>query len=382
MMAKRPYVLMFAEDTGAANYLAEVPRLLAEIGVDSRLVASQYAARHFDRLGVACERGRGNGDPRPYFDRPPIIAMAGTGNNLDSFGLRLIDEARMRGIETVGVVDQRQNLGDRFRGRSGEPLYHRPDWILVPDLGSKNYFVSQGCEEKRILVCGHPNFDNMYALRDTYRESDRRRLRARMFPKCTDIQRLIVFGTEPAKKVRGSIGVYRKTPDYTLTGFSGTEYRTHIVIEEFLGALRTVKAPVYTVLRLHPHDPDDHEFEEYYGSFDAVSRSGLPLELMLASDLVVSLTSMLLIEAALLGRPTLSILPRRSEAQMLISIERGLTPCVYRREDLMITLDRMIAAPEPISREALERIITPNSIGRIREFLNDRIGAVIDRKRA
>ncbi|MBI4615060.1 MAG: hypothetical protein HY720_15715 [Planctomycetes bacterium] len=46
------------------------------------------------------------------------------------------------------------------------------------------------------------------------------------------------------------------------------------------------------------------------------------------------MTSMILEEAALRGRPTLSILPRSVESDLLPSVALGVTPCVTRREEI------------------------------------------------
>ena len=53
--------------------------------------------------------------------------------------------------------------------------------------------------------------------------------------------------------------------------------------------------------------------------FDYFSQKELPLEVVYASDLVVGMTSMLLYEAALMGKVCLSIMPRSIEKAWLPS---------------------------------------------------------------
>jgi hypothetical protein len=100
-------------------------------------------------------------------------------------------------------------------------------------------------------------------------------------------------------------------------------------------------------LRLHPKN-DREEFTEYLSSFDQISEGGSSLEFIFCADLVVGMTSMILTEAALLGRPTVSIVPRRIERDWLPTIAMGVTKsCTTRAEILEIFSEELEAcAPD------------------------------------
>jgi hypothetical protein len=53
-------------------------------------------------------------------------------------------------------------------------------------------------------------------------------------------------------------------------------------------------------------------------------------------------------EAALLGRPTLAILPRFAEKEWLDTIRSGITPCVTTREQLRVWLKEWALSDRPI----------------------------------
>jgi len=376
----KPLVLLFAEDTGSANYVSGIPALLSSLGVRTILLASEVAARHFDRLGVAYQRAHHEKDARTLLSEVrPTLVISGPGINLDSFGLDLIATARDHNVETVGVIDQRQNLGDRFRGRTDSSLTYAPDWILVPDSASRDYFTAADFRADHVVVCGHPYFDKIYEVGRGTAPKEGSKLRARTLPNCPSNAAIITFGTEPARSFRGSVGAYRRTPEYTLLGRGNSKYRTDIVLEEFLDALSVIDSPTYKVLRLHPHDPNDEEFTEYYCEFDFISDSGLPQDLLLTSDLVVGMSSMLLVEATLLGRPTLSIMPRPQEKSLLLSAEAGLTPCVFERSELRNVLDRMIRTPTEVDMQTVKYIFPPDSIEKIRQFLGARLASITNR---
>jgi hypothetical protein len=76
------------------------------------------------------------------------------------------------------------------------------------------------------------------------------------------------------------------------------------------------------LLRLHPKNTRA-ELAPFLDRFDRVSQGGSGLELVFAADAVCGMTSMLLAEAAIARRPTLSILPRVSERDWLPSLVQG-----------------------------------------------------------
>lgn len=105
--------------------------------------------------------------------------------------------------------------------------------------------------------------------------------------------------------------------------------------------------------------------------FDFISSGGSPLELIYAADLVVGLTSMLLLEAALLGKPTLSIVPRRGEMDFLPTIRMGITPCVTTREQLSSALAGLLQDRPQIVHACLDlnKVIVPGTLQKNIEFI-------------
>jgi hypothetical protein len=77
--------------------------------------------------------------------------------------------------------------------------------------------------------------------------------------------------------------------------------------------------------------------------FDLVSFGGSAVEIAWVADLVVGMTSMLMVEAALMGRSTLAVLPRDQEKSWLPTIRMGLTRCVTERRELRQELKELIS---------------------------------------
>lgn len=329
-------ILFYAEDPGAANYLVHLPKTCLCNGFSSRVIADGAARKCFLEGGLDFEELGTSGSVRETVEKLlPRLVVVGTSENRISPGLSLVEEARIMGIPTVGVVDAFMNAGYRFRGLSNDPLRYCPDWIMVPDEWTKAAFLSLGCEPERIEICGHPQYDFVRSRGKSLAKKGKDHFRTRHFPDAEDGRIVAVFAAEISEGLHPAHSL--PNGEYTLTGRVGTNRRTDIVLEEFLDALETIGERPYLVLRLHPKN-EEAEFSQYSGSFDRVSKKEPVLELIYGADCVVGMTSMLLLEAAILGKPTFSIVPRESERDWLPTVRAGLTGCAFTRQQILSQL--------------------------------------------
>ncbi|HEV2145972.1 MAG TPA: hypothetical protein VGR37_01000 [Longimicrobiaceae bacterium] len=334
-------VLVYVEDPGAANYAADLPAALAAAGVGARLLVRGTADGYLRERGVPAEPVPADVEADALLGRTrPRLVVVGTSEDADTLGLALVDAARARGIPTLGLVDAFSNAEHRFRGRAEHPLAHAPDWLAVPDEWTRGAFVELGADPARTVVCGHPQYDWVRALAAELAREGRQAVRARVLPEAAE-RPVVVFvaevstGLDPAQ--------YRKSAAYTLQGRGASTGRTRVVLEELLDSAAELRPRPYVVLRLHPKNTPQ-EFAAYAAEVDRVSAGGSPLELAYAADLVVGMTSMLLLEAEILGVPTLSVVPREVEREWLPSVRYGGTPCVGSREELRRALPRLLSA--------------------------------------
>lgn len=323
-------VLIYVEDPGAANFVASLGRDLAAHGISEVSYAGGSAFAHLQALGVAAERHRDGADARTLLAAHAVkLAVVGTAEDPDTFGLALVAAARDLKIVSVGVVDGPMNAAFRFRGRSADPLAFCPDLVVVADAGTRDSFVSLGITSARVVACGHPQFDRVRQIRRELDAEGRPTVRRRVFPRATSAQRIAVFLAEISDGMTPVL--YRCAPHWTLHGRGTSDRRTNIAIEEFLDA--SSDFGFYRVLRLHPKNAES-EFADVVGEFDMIDAGGLPFPQIYAADLVVGLTTFALDEAALLGRPTLSILPDPSQASWLPSIACGITSVASARAQI------------------------------------------------
>lgn len=332
-------VLIFAEDPGAANYVAGLPTELVKQGLVGRLFLSGFAVEHLRARGAGFDPVGAAEEASGLLSRiHPSVIVTGTSENPDSFGLKLIEAARFSGIPSIAVVDALSNATHRFRGRLNCARAYAPDWLVVADEWTRDAYIALGFRSDRVRVCGHPHYDHVLKEKWRLEQVDRAMLRKRMFPGAPHDCWVVVLVSELSSGLDPS--QYRKSASYTLVGRGCAVGRTEIVMEEFLDAAADLNPKPWKVLRLHPKNTET-EFVAYMGEFDQVSRAESSLELIWAADAVVGMTSMPMIEAALLGRPTLSIVPRMLEAEWLPTIRAGVTPCAVTQQAVREEMARL-----------------------------------------
>jgi hypothetical protein len=104
-------------------------------------------------------------------------------------------------------------------------------------------------------------------------------------------------------------------------------------MEELIDSLKRSDIEAQTVLRLHPNSSID-DFNPISSEFDEISSNSDPYDDCLKCDLIVGISSMLLLEASLIGKPTLSIMPDLNELYWMPNNYLGPTDVVSTRQGL------------------------------------------------
>ncbi len=316
--------LFIAEDPGAANFVGPVAKALQQRGRRIAILAAGSAGRQFQALQIDFVAIESTTSAEVLVrEHAPVAIVSGTAENPDALGLKLIEVARSLGIFTVGLVDGPAAVEYRFRGRTDSPVRYAPDLILVSDEATANLHRGAGFRGESIRVVGHPHFDRVRDEAIRLARADRSAIRKSAFPTASGKRPLIVFLTEISTGLDPS--AFRRSPDYSLSGDSGSDLRTEIVLEEILASRRRTGFDCDIALRLHPKD-DPKNYERFSDAIIGVSQFGSAWEAIFAADLVVGMTTILMAEAAILGRPTISIVPRAAEFALLPTVAAGITP--------------------------------------------------------
>ncbi len=314
--------ILYADDPGGANYLAPLTSALSDIGIRVRfMVAPELKASVHDR-GFAAEVRNPDDTPETLLAGADIL-LVGTSEDRDCFAHQLTDVARRLDLPSIGLVDMTVNAACRFRGRTDSPLRFLPSWLAVPDATCRDAYVALGVPSDRIAVCGHPHYDAVRARRKSLLGQDRDALRQKIFPDAPPARPIWLFLAEGVDRLNPHLS-YRSA-EYTLNGRGDSDFRACIVLEELLDAAANIAPRPWVVLRPHPKS-DLADFAPIEMELGGVNRGGDPLEAVWAADLVIGMTTMLLLETLLLHRPHFSIIPRPMETAWLPTLVLGLTP--------------------------------------------------------
>lgn len=366
-------ILLFAEDPSAASYAALLLPALAHRGWRAKLLAVAVACDWLRSRGTEFTEAKAGTDAAALLrEYRPHCVLTGTAENPETLGLHLIDAARAAGIPSVAFIDALMSAAYRFSGATGNPLAHAPDRLLVPDGKTLEAFAGLGYPRQHITVCGHPQYDQTRTLAARWdNEGGTAAVRERLFPGIPTNRKILTFISEGS--LRFELLPKRTMGEYGFSGRGIDKGRTKIILEEVLDAVAQMADRPCVVFRAHPIE-EAEDYAEYANEIDRFSSGGSPLELVYASDLTVGMTSMLLLEAALLGRPTLAVLARESEIELLPSVRSGLTPHVLNRAALRVRLPALLGAEVEKLRIEDEELLVSGATERVAAVLGELLG--------
>lgn len=351
-------VLFLAEDPGAANFIAPLLGPLQERGIEVAVAARGYAQAIFDERGVGFISAEGDVAKALLGRCLPRVVVTGSAGNHNPLTAAVLLAAKRRAIVTVGVVDARMNARERWRGGSEDALHLAPDWLLVPDQWTVRAFLKLGFRRERMAVVGYPHYDYVQAVARRLSRQGRAVLKRCLFPRRLTGKCVLTFVTEGSQRARAREDQPRLVYEWeTLPARAG---RVEVALAALMASIEHLPAWPYLVLCVHPKDRVG-DYEPAVRAFDFVRTHEPMLEVLYASDVVVGLTSMALAEAALLGRPVISILPRAAERAWLPLAIAEYARCVASQAQLGAALELFrageLAAPRVSVVPSVDRAV-------------------------
>jgi len=306
-MSAKKKVLAFAREPGGADTIAPViGRLLEDGKVDVVVLAKEYARARFAAAELPYEEMVWEDEPELEKQVGKIVVAQRPDVLLTSASSRPQDDLTEKYfwkygadycIPSLAVLDQWQNYMLRFSGpNKGEELAYMPSCVAVMDEEVRRDMVAEGFPETRLYVSGHPRFE---VLQKYSASVSRTQARAKVAALGIDTDALVLsFVSEPARRFFSQE-----------EGFD--EVATFSALLDSCSRLETDKR-IEVVLKYHPRNiPEDftnlsHSAVENRVRVHHIQNQIEPCDLLLASDLVVGMISILLVDSVLLGVPTLS----------------------------------------------------------------------------
>ena len=299
-------IMFFAHDPGGANAISP---LIAPLAVEHDIFVFAKGPAQSKISGAAPLQ------ENTLASVKPDLLITGTCSN-DRTEKYLWQEAKGLNIKSMAIVDHWMNYGIRFskyglseieRYNNDRTFDYLPDYVIVMDEFAKSEMVKEGVPEEKIFALGNPHFE---AVLESAKDIDSQKTRRDLGIK--EEEYLITFASEPYIEDYGS----------------GPELDA---LKDLLEIVAELKQNTKVIIRPHPK-----EKPEKFSRFNSVrvDKTTPYCESILASDLIVSMTSMFLIEASILGKRILSYQLGASSPDFFILTRNHVLPFINNKEEL------------------------------------------------
>jgi hypothetical protein len=262
-------------------------------------------------------------------NQPAIIV---TGTSFDPIGLEIkfIHAAQILKIPCLSVLDYWCIYALRFSEEEGD-LKYIPDKIAIMDEVAFSEMIAEGFHSDTLIITGQPAFDSLAGCKKNFNNEKRQIIRSGFHIHSNEL--LIVFLSEP---VSVFFGEDKSNPQFL--GYTEKSVLTHLVmaLEQIS---RDYNRHIVLLIRPHPREkPDEYEKITSNSIRIIVSNDDNPREIVMASDLVIGMTTELLVESCYLGCIVVSLQPGLLSKDVLPTNNNGYSIPVYSKEKIFDTI--------------------------------------------
>jgi hypothetical protein len=366
-------LLVFSRDPGGTNAVLPLIEPLRVRGNDVVVYGKDAALSIYRRLNVDCADIRdavplGTEDETDRFVRElgPDLILTGTSSE-DFTERHLWKAAEKTGIASFAVLDQWTNYRLRLVPEGDDPANAGakerelilPSFFFIMDELAKAEMSALGIDRKRLVVTGQPFFDYIRRTGGKFAAREIEGLRRDLTGNRGGM--VFVFASQPITSIHRQNGMAEDHWGYT----EKTVLKSLVTC---LGRLvEDLEARLTLVIRLHPKDePDAYQDvlstcpQPVNVTFDRETDSTLLLK---AADLVIGMFSMVLLEAAILETPFISVQIGLKRENPLILDRIGLTRSILTDGQLQKVLCAVLNGEKqrgpdlPFEFGATERIV-------------------------
>lgn len=365
-------VLATSWHPGGANAIMPVIRRLNQEGKAEVIVLGhQYSEKIFDGAEITYKKITDynltdvsvDSIEKIMQEEIPDLVLTGTSSqdekNKDVLEQTITLAARKKGVKTLAVLDFWGNYALRFNDiYTGEKFKFLPDKIAVMDQFAEKAMVAEGFEKERLVITGNPHFDNLENKARNFTEADRQRLRQQIG---LTQSILIFYAANTWKKDAPTFGYW--------------DLDNIIIINQALNELpKQQQNQAGLVIKLHPRTPEE-DVSEILNYISENSRNNIKRvsdigaqELVLASDLTLTPTSTVGIEAVYMGKSCISIQPGlKTEDFLSILTKNKIIPIGYTTQECKELIKRAILYQNYREAELLKQASTFRTDGKATE---------------
>lgn len=312
-------VILYARDPGGVNVIAPLYYAIKQRGYKIKLFSKDMGIKRFQSLecpvqdimqiinDVSIEEI--NQLLKKY--KPKCIITA---TSADDFVEKYLwNSGKTLNIYTIAVLDQWMNFRVRFSNYSvnqinnstnKEKLIFIPECIMVIDRYCQDELIKIGIPKENIIITGQPHFLSVYNKAKELKKVDvRGKIRNHLGISPNDY--VVTYASEPFAEVY-------KVEDVNKSYWGYTEISNFKVLYEALYQVEEkIKEDIVLVIKIHPKE-SDNKYNKIIENLSKkikiiIDKTTDALEMISASDLVCGMSSMLLVEAAIIGTQVMSI---------------------------------------------------------------------------
>lgn len=300
-------ILFASQEPGASRGLVPVVKVARARGNEIFVASRLWGAGVFRDAGEAVREvsdDLAEGTRNLLEDLAPdvvLTGLAGTpGNSLD---LALQEAARIKHLPRTALLDASMYYLDRIAGPRCEPFYYLPDKIFVLNEFTRREMLSEGFPPACVIATGQPVYD--YLAVPTSADATAGNAQP---------VRVVFFSEGLAKEAR-------RRPEHEVG------YHEEVVIPMLIEILTAFARDRPIILTIKRHPKEERQDRTYVASpgltitdiGDADSSA-----LMLGADLVCGMSSSLLLEGWLAGKPVVSMQPGLCSWNRLVLCRAGI----------------------------------------------------------
>lgn len=359
---RRSSIVIFSCEPGGAEVLIPVIKLLKTQTVHKVIVLGYgYGAERFKRAGIEYEEvGHIAKGEFTILDRhgPNLVISSATSHpDHDMSEKHLWESARTSGIPTLAFLDQWQNYAIRFSGPgSAEPLAYLPDFINAIDAIGERELIAAGIDPQHLIKLGQPYLS---ALTTDIALVDKDTVRSAL--KLPLGRRVVLFASEAIAEHYGKSRGYDQYDAIAL-------FMDRMAAKAGRGDLLLIK--------LHPKDTlfEYQKILANYPNLDTllIQNEVSALEALAISDEVFGMTSVMLVQAHILGKPVVSLQPGLCVEDPLVLSRCGIIEAVVDKDSVAVKgVKARAAAPVDIDYQFnpgaflqfVERLLSVQKVG-------------------
>lgn len=346
-------ILLFSRDPGGANTVAPLYYKLKNKDYDVEIFGKDFALDKYKQyningidIGTRIKDISQSSIEQFLIEEKPDFIITGT--SADDFTEKFLWKASEKlNVKSFAILDQWVNYGIRFSKFSVNQMdeYEKdrkhpyvPFKILVMDNYAKAEMIKAGIDKDKILVSGQPYFDYLIEKKENFNKNS---INYRENIGFKEDEFLLTFISEPISNI------YKEDDDSE--HYWGYTERT--IFKQLIEVLEDIteqyKKKINIIIRLHPKEKENN-YDDIIDSINSkyisilIDKKINGFKLMYSSDLIIGMSSMFLIEAAVLGKSIQSIQIGLRRENSFILDRRGILKSIICKEDLKNVIENYI----------------------------------------